>query len=160
MEVRTMKRTVAALILLIVLGCMFGTSYAQGEAGKFGMGIFDITSGASDFALMGKYWVTNKIAVSPRFGLVLNGSDRILLGGSATMTLSSAGQVEFYFGGTGDILILAPGDDSLILGGLLGAEYFVVPRFSVIGESKYSIAFGGDTTILTSATLSVLFYFN
>ncbi|MFQ5752169.1 MAG: hypothetical protein ACE5HI_09255 [bacterium] len=157
-----MKTGFRILTIVGVLIFFFTNSQAQGERGKFGFGVSDIAgTGQSNFVLTGRYWVQNEMAFDAGFGLHANSQDVFVLSGGLIKTISGGDKVYPYFGGKLDILFLdAPLDDVVSLGGVFGAEYFVIKRFSILGESQFVIDIDGGTTVRTQATLSVLFYLN
>lgn len=155
-----MKRFISAITLLISLVLVSSNAQAQGKAGKFGFGITDVAgTGQRSFILTGRYWMVDEVAIDAGFGFRSNGLDILVLEGGLLKTIGGGEKVYPYFGGklTFDI-IEDPIEDAIVLSGTFGAEYFVVNRFSVIGESRFAIQFDGGTSVTTEALLSVLFY--
>ena len=158
-----MKNIMGFLIFVQISGISFTNAVAQGEAGKFGFGVSaQQPTVALTVALMGRYWMVCNIAFDVRFGFSTNDQNVFVIGGSLLKTLGGAEKVYSYFGGKLDIINEdKPGGDTTVsLGGILGAEYFVVSRFSVLGESQFLIEFNGGASVGTQTTLSVLFYLN
>jgi len=113
---------------------------------------------------MGRFFLAGGLAVDGRFGFESNDRDIRVIGGSLLKTLGGAGKVYPYFGGKLDILNENKGgkngdDTTISLGGIFGAEYFVVSRFSFVGESQFLMELG-DSSMRTQTTLSVVFYLN
>ncbi|MFQ5864899.1 MAG: hypothetical protein ACE5IW_06695 [bacterium] len=154
-----MKRITITIVLLCVLTLIFEESQARGAPGKLGFGV----SVQPSIVLTGRYWFASDFAVDARFGLRTNGQDILIIGGSLLKTFRSGNKVYPYFGGKIDITNIDNpfGDDTTVsLGAILGGEYFVIDRFSVMGESQLQVDFDGGTSVGTQVTLSVLFYLN
>ena len=154
-----MKNIIGFLIFVQILGISFTNAVAKGKAGKFGFGV---SAQQPTMALMGRYWMARNLAVDARFGFESNARDIRVIGGSLLKTLGGAERVYSYFGGKLDIVNEGKGDKgdtTISVGGIFGAEYFVVSRFSFVGESQFLIGLG-DSSIRTHTTLSVLFYLN
>lgn len=155
-----MKCIIRSIVLAGTLTLLlFGETQAQGEPRKFGFGV-TVDPG---IILTGRYWIASDVAFDARFGLSTIGQDVFVVGGRLLKTFSSANKVYPYFGG-GVHIINADrpfeDDTTVTLGAILGGEYFVVDRFSVVGESQLEIDFNGGTTVATQVALSVLFYLN
>ncbi len=154
-----MKNIIGFLIFVQILGISFTNAVAKGRAGKYGFGV---SAQQPTMALMGRYWLARNLAVDARFGFESNDRDIRVIGGSLLKTLGGAERVYYYFGGKIDIVNEdrgGNGDTTTSVGGIFGAEYFVVSRFSFVGESQLLIELG-DSSIRTHTTLSVLFYLN
>lgn len=154
-----MKNIIGFLIFVQILGIFFTNAVAKGRAGKYGFGV---SAQQPTMALMGRYWLARKLAVDARFGFESNDRDIRVIGGSLLKTLGGAERVYYYFGGKLDIVNEdqgGKGDTTTSVGGIFGAEYFVVSRFSFVGESQLLIELG-DSSIRTHTTLSVVFYLN
>ncbi len=154
------RMTVIFVGVLTVMTFSFCDSHAQGRSGKFGFGI---SVQQPSLVLAGRYWMATDFAFDGRFGFRTDGQDIIVVGGSLLKNFGGAEKVYPYFGGKVDIVnVDRPfGDDTTVtLGAILGAEYFVVNRFSFVGESLFEIDFDGGTSVGTEVTLTVLFYLN
>ena len=156
-----MKNIIGFLIFVQILGISFTNAVAKGRAGKYGFGV---SAQQPTMALMGRFFLAGGLAVDGRFGFESNDRDIRVIGGSLLKTLGGAGKVYPYFGGKLDILNENKGgkngdDTTISLGGIFGAEYFVVSRFSFVGESQFLMELG-DSSMRTQTTLSVVFYLN
>jgi hypothetical protein len=155
-----MRRIIIILVLASALTVLFNESHAQGKAGKFGFGV---SVQQPSIVLAGRYWMARDFAFDARFGFRTAGQDMFIVGGSLLKTFNGAEKVYPYFGGRIDIINVDrpfADDTTISLGAVLGGEYFVVDRFSFVGESQFGFDFDGGTSVGTQVTFSVLFYLN
>ncbi len=157
-----MKGIVSSLIFISILLSFSQSVHAQGEAGKFGFGVSDITgTGNQSTVLTGRYWMMSAVALNAGFGLKTDGRNALVLTGGFLKTILEGESVYPYIGGKVTITAQeAPLGDMVSFAGSFGAEFFVVNRFSISGESQFVVEIDNETSVRTQATLSVLFYLN
>ncbi|MEW5801203.1 MAG: hypothetical protein AB1847_03765 [bacterium] len=165
-----MKLFFRVLCGVLLLCVCITPCFAQGRVGKFGVGIKDIITEEEAFALVGRYWASDRLTLDGNFGFHYIDRDkeedtkRFLIGVGINQYLFAPEKFSPFVGF--DFLMRVDDkekgetDTTAELDAKFGGEYFIVKNFSITGETLLRLRFGEEYEFGTGGRIGVIFYWN
>lgn len=159
------------LLCSVIIFCACITPcFAQGKTGKYGVGIKDTIAAEEAFAVLARYWMSDRLTVDGNFGFRYIDADednvkdykRFLFGVGINQYLLAPQKfspfVGFDFLVRVDDFRKGESDSTSELDAKLGGEYFITDKFSLTGETFVKLRFGDEDEFGTGGRLGVIFY--